>query len=125
MKINPLHLRKWFPALLMMGVIFWFSSRTSTQLPNFNWADTLIKKGGHMIGYALLALSYWHGFRMKGNKRWLSWTLAILYALTDEYHQSFIHGRHPTVWDVIVFDNLGALISLWLANRVMKQKRPD
>jgi len=78
-----------------------------------------------MIGYAFLALSYWYAFGMQGGKRWLSWFLAVLYALTDEIHQSFVPGRHPTIWDVLLFDNLGALISLWIANQTMKQKRSD
>ncbi len=123
-KLN-LQLRNWIPALLVMGIIFLFSSQSSAQLPNFDWADKFIKKGGHMIGYALLAFAYWHGFGMQSNRRGLSWLLALLYALTDEVHQSFVPGRHPTIWDVLIFDNLGALISLWLAGKRTKQKRPD
>jgi len=95
------------------------------KLPNFNWADAIVKKSGHMIGYAILAFSYWYGLGMDGNKRWLAWLLAIAYALTDEFHQSFVPGRHPSIWDVLIFDNIGALISLWLAGKYFKQKRPD
>ena len=108
-----------------MGIIFWFSSRPADELPVFSWADTIIKKSGHMIGYAILAFWYWVGLGQDKTRRWLAWLLAILYALTDEYHQSFVPDRHPSLWDVILFDNLGALISLWLANQYFKQKRPD
>jgi len=118
-------LRKWIPALVMMGVIFWFSSQPSTDLPNFDWADKIVKKGGHMLGYAILAWSYWYAFDMQSNQRWFAWLLAILYAVTDEIHQSYVPGRTPSVWDVLIFDNLGALISLWVASRTIKQKRPD
>jgi VanZ family protein len=62
---------------------------------------------------------------MDKKKRWLAWLLAILYALTDEFHQSYVPGRHPSIWDVLIFDNIGALSSLWLANKYIKQKRPD
>ena len=103
-----------------MGAIFWFSSQPSTELRDFNWADKVIKKSGHVIGYAALAISYWHGLGMKKDKRWLAWLLTILYAATDEYHQSFVPGRSPSVGDVLIFDNLGALISLWLAPRYIK-----
>jgi len=116
---------KWLPALLMMLVIFLFSAQPASELLVFSWADSIIKKGGHMIGYALLALSYWRAFDFKEEKRWLAWLLAVLYAVTDELHQSFVPGRYPSIWDVVIFDNLGALISLWLANRYGKQKRPD
>lgn len=50
--------------------------------------------------------------------------LAVLYAVTDEYHQSFVPFRHSTSFDVLVYDNLGALISLWLAGMLAKQKQP-
>jgi VanZ family protein len=55
----------------------------------------------------------------------LCWLLAVFYAVTDELHQSFVPGRHPSLWDVILFDNFGALISLWLTTKFEKQKRPD
>jgi VanZ family protein len=114
MKKKILH---WIPALIMMIVIFGFSSQTITSLPNFDWADQIVKKSGHIIGYALLASSYWFGLEQRKERLWLAWVLAILFALTDEYHQSFVFGRHSTIWDMLIFDNLGALIGLWLTNR--------
>ena len=116
---------KWIPAVVVMATIFVFSSQPSDSLPDFDWADRAVKKGGHMFGYGLLALSYWYAFAWSGNKRWLAWLLAFLYAITDEFHQSFVPGRFPSIWDVLIFDNLGALISLWLVDRYMKQKRSD
>jgi len=113
------------PALFMMLLIFLLSAQPSSQLPNFDWADRLVKKGGHAVGYAILALLYWRAFDFKDEKRWVAWLLALLYAVTDEFHQSFVPGRHPAILDVLIFDNFGALISLWLVNRYRKQKRPD
>jgi len=75
-----------------------------------------------MIGYGLLAISYWHAFAWKPHKRWLAWVLAIPYALTDEFHQKFVPGRHASIWDVLIFDNIGALVSLWLADKISIQK---
>jgi VanZ family protein len=98
-----------------MGAIFWFSAQPSQNLPNFNWADRLVKKSGHATGYALLAMTYWRGLEWRKERWWLAWLLAILYALTDEYHQSFTPGRFPSLVDVFVFDTLGALFGLWLA----------
>lgn len=123
MKENKL--LKWMPALVVMAVIFLFSSQPSKNLPDFGLIDRLVKKGGHMLGYGLLALSYWNGFGFERKKRPLAWLLAVLYATTDEFHQSFVSGRNPSVWDVLIFDNLGALLSLWLAGLFIKRKRPD
>lgn len=70
-----------------------------------------------MLGYALLAWFYWYALDMKPETRWMAWLGAILYAATDEFHQSFVTGRYPSAWDVFVFDNLGALIALSIAGR--------
>jgi VanZ family protein len=118
-------LPRWLPALVMMSVIFLFSSQPSEKLPDLGWADRVFKKGGHVLGYGLLALSYWNGFSWDRRKLPLAWLFAVLYAATDEFHQSFVAGRSPSIWDVLVFDNLGALTALWLAGLFFKQKRPD
>ena len=123
--MKNIQLYKWLPALLTMGIIFWFSSQLSTELPNFDWADKIVKKSGHVLEYAIVAYWYWHALGMEKDRRRLAWLLAVLYAVTDEFHQSFVPGRYPSVWDVLIFDNFGALIGLWLADRHLKQKRSD
>lgn len=65
-----------------------------------------------MTGYGLLSIAWWYGFKFDSKKGWLAWLLALIYALSDEYHQSFIPGRHPSVMDVIFFDGSGAVIGL-------------
>lgn len=116
---------KWIPALFMMSIIFWFSSRSGDDLPNFDWADTIVKKSGHMIGYALLAVSYWYAQGLQMKNRRIAWLLAVLFAATDEFHQTFTQGRHPSIWDILIFDNLGAWLGLLAATRFLQQKRPD
>jgi len=111
-------LGRWCPALLMMAAIFAFSSRPSDDLPSFYLFDTLAKKGGHMIGYGLLVASYLYAINRRDRKSfYLAWLLAVLYAFTDEYHQSFVASRHSSVWDVILFDNFGAILALSFISR--------
>ena len=114
---NPL--LRFLPAILMMLAIFLFSAgsafHTQEQL-----LQTIINKGGHMTGYGLLALAFWRIFEFEEDRFWWAWSLAVFYALTDEYHQSFVPGRHPSAFDVLVFDNAGALIAAWMMNRVSK-----
>ena len=114
---------KFLPALLVMLAIFLVSARPSDAIP-LSLFERVLYKGGHVIGYALLATSYWRTFGFNTKSRWIAWLLAILYAVTDEFHQSFVPGRHPTAFDVLVYDNIGALISLWLLSRLMKQNQP-
>lgn len=106
-----------------MSVIFIFSSQPSDKLPDFDRADRIVKKGGHILGYGLLAISYWSALAWDGRKRPLAWLLTVLYAATDEYHQSFVPGRSASAWDVAIFDNLGALTALWFAGMFLKRKR--
>jgi VanZ family protein len=106
-----------------MLVIFLFSARPSSDVI-FSLFNRVVYKGGHVIGYALLALSYWRAFNFEDNRRWFVWTMVLLYAVTDEYHQSFVPGRHPSAFDILVYDNIGALSALWLAGLFMKQKQP-
>lgn len=105
---------RWFPALFFMLAIFAFSSQPGDNLPSFLDWDYVIKKIGHMIGYGLLALSYFHYFKYDNKKYWLAWLLALLFSFTDEFHQSFVSGRNASAMDVLVFDNLGAVFGLWL-----------
>lgn len=114
---------RWLPALLLMLTIFVFSSRTSSELPNFHGWDYFIKKSAHAFGYGALALSYLYMFNWNKKYYWLAWLLAVLYSATDEFHQSFVPGRHAAATDVVVFDNLGAIIAL--ASHYLYRRRND
>jgi VanZ family protein len=114
-------LKKWLPAILMMAVIFGFSSIPSKEMPSFGLWDFSVKKLGHACGYGLLAVAYQNG--LGGKRPWLAWLLAIAYAATDEFHQSFVSGRHASPVDVLLFDNLGAILGLLIFNRFKKWKQ--
>ena len=105
---------RWLPALVVMATIFGFSSIPSSIMPNFGSTDLFVKKGGHMLGYGLLALAYWFGLRFEKRSWWLALLLAVVYALSDEFHQSFVPGRHPSWVDALVIDGSGASIALAL-----------
>ena len=107
----------------MMAAIFAFSSRTSDELPNFGSLDYFVKKSAHGLGYGLLALTYWRGFGYRRNLHWAAWLMALAYSATDEFHQSFVPGRHPSVTDVLVFDNLGALLTVNLVAWIRDRRR--
>jgi len=109
---------RWGAAIIVMLVIFVLSSRLQAELPQFGWADAVVKKGGHVFGYGLLALSYWHALRWRPERIALAWGLAMLYGTTDELHQAFVPGRHPSALDVLLFDNTGAVIALWAKRRL-------
>jgi VanZ family protein len=118
-------LLRWFPAVVIMVIICGLSAIPSNEMPRFGVLDALVKKGGHMLGYGVLALAYWFGLRFDSRRVWLALLLAVLYALTDEFHQSFVPGRHPSWVDALGFDGGGAAIALGLVNWwQVKKKSP-
>ena len=108
-------------SITLMLIIFLASSEPTSDSSRFDLTEKIIRKSGHVIGYFLLTLSYYYTFGGKPNKRWVSWFLALLYAITDEFHQSFVPGRDPSIWDVLIFDNFGALLGSWLGVKWTKK----
>ena len=98
-----------------------FSSIPSSELPYFDWADWIVKKGGHALGYGLLALCYWRGLNMSKGKVWLAWALAVAYAFSDEFHQTFTPGRNAALTDVLI-DSFGAALALVLLSALKSQE---
>jgi VanZ family protein len=117
-----MNIKRWLPALLMMVVIFGFSSIPGKEMPSFGWWDLIVKKGAHVLGYALLALLLWYAQGFDQNRWWLAFMLAVLYAISDEFHQSFIPGRHPSWVDALVIDGGGAAFALFVGWLVRKKK---
>jgi VanZ family protein len=113
---NPLWLRaivRWTPALALMTVIFLLSATPSDELVNFGIYDLLLKKGSHMVGYGLLALTFLRGLGyQRKNYILLVLLLVFLYAASDELHQSFVPGRNASLVDVGI-DLVGAVIALF------------
>lgn len=105
-------LLRWFPTGLMILLIFIFSSIPSKEMPEFGLWDTVVKKGGHMLGYAVLTASCWRGMARQERRAGL-WAVvfAVGYAITDEFHQSFVPGRHAAWGDVLV-DGVGSGLAL-------------
>ena len=99
---------------MVMIVIFTVSSFPSTSIPNYGTYDFLVKKSSHLIGYTLLGLAYCHAVRVRDARRaFLVWILAVLYATSDEFHQSFVPGRTAWVVDLLI-DATGAFLGVLL-----------
>lgn len=51
-------------------------------------------------------------------------TISILYAMSDEWHQTFVPGRSPAVQDVLI-DTAGILIAFFLLPKKQRQPRQN
>jgi len=110
-------LLRWVPALVLMTVIFVLSALPASRIPTFGPYDVYFKKVGHAVGYGLLSVSYYYALptRLPRFVRWwMALGLSLGFALTDEFHQSFVSGRTASVRDIAI-DGLGAFLALLLA----------
>lgn len=108
MKINRKSpLGKWLPVFLWAAVIFAFSSITQIKVSEFFIWDFIAKKIAHISEYSILFVLI---FRATGGNYLTSFILTMLYAASDEFHQSFVPGRTATFYD-LGFDLTGANIA--------------
>jgi len=109
--------------MAVMVVIYGFSSIPSQEMPSFGLWDLAVKKSAHMLGYGLLAMAYWYALRFDNRRWWLALLLTVLYAASDEFHQSFVPGRHPSWVDALVIDGSGAALMLLAVSWARKKMR--
>ena len=139
----------WLPPLIWMSVIFGFSTDTFSgentgsllyTILHYFWPSLtpeqfqplhfLVRKASHFTEYGILALLLFRAFRGNSRDRWRwswalwTWLLVALYALSDEWHQSFSANRTASLYDSLI-DTLGGTTALlvwwWFTRR--KQTR--
>jgi len=139
----------WLPVLLWMALIFTAStdlgssqktSRIIGPFLHFFWPDVspetihtvqvVVRKAGHVTGYAVLAALIWRarqlGFFASGwnsKSAWFAVALATIYAVSDEWHQSWVPTRMASGWDVLI-DVIGAALALgtiWMIGRIRRK----
>lgn len=94
--MTPSFLRRYGPVIIWCILIFWLSSQPHLPGPADQTWDFVIKKLGHITAYAIL-----FGLTFRANRSVKqSFIFCVLYALSDEYHQSFVPGRTPMLRDV-------------------------
>jgi VanZ family protein len=82
-----------------------------------------------MLEYALLTLAYLRGATGTPSTRHATWKYAIfslclatLFAMTDEYHQSFVPGRNPR-WADVGIDTIGGTVGMLLWSGIPAVRR--
>ncbi len=91
-----------------MALIFYLSSFPS--LPDYGSFDLMVKKLAHFTVYAILYFLLFRAFHSTqprqsppGSRAYVyPAIIAVLYAISDEVHQSFVPFRNATIQDVII-----------------------
>ena len=113
----------WAPPVALMALIFAFSAMPS-DVEQRAWWDVALRKGIHFGEYAVLCALWFRALRSRwARDRALAAAVGIcvLYAMTDEFHQSFVDGRIGSPRDVLI-DTAGALTAAALL-RLYSQPR--
>jgi VanZ family protein len=108
----------WAAPLAWMALIFALSAQS--QLPNLTpGLPDLQSIAGHLLSYGILAALWFRALSRARVPRPVLWALllAVLYGLSDEFHQSFVPGRTPAIFD-LVLDGLGAAAAMIIGNRI-------
>ena len=143
--VSPRKLRAWIPTLIWLCVLTLFSTDTfsaehtggvllrilhalfGTRFDEqFEQIHFLVRKSAHFCSYGFLGALAFFSWRatLPARPRWtLRWSmLALLVAVTagslDEFHQTFVPSRGPSLRDVLI-DTVGAIffqlaIALWV-----------
>ena len=99
---------RFVPMLTVMAAIFYLSHQPDIPLPQaVSFQDKIL----HLIAYGVLAATVLWAIRPGCSPAaGLGVVIfCVLYGISDEFHQSFIPGRSPSIYDVYA-DGLGAVL---------------
>ena len=119
--------RFWLPVFLWMAVIFLFSSRQKIALTDSYVVSFIFFKSLHLIEYAFLYIVTFRAVKntlsIRNSWMWLvPFVITVLFAITDEAHQTFVPTREGKLRDVII-DILGVGIA-WISLKTVLPKMP-
>jgi len=105
-------LKLWAPVVIWAGLIFFFSS--IPDLESGLKEDFILRKIAHIFEYFILTLLLFRAFKgslaMNLDRLYIyPAALALLYAISDEFHQFFVDGRYCSLNDVMI-DSIGIVI---------------
>jgi VanZ family protein len=81
-----------------------------------------VRKCAHLTEYAILSALLLRALRQHLlAARSIAFVLAVLYAVLDEFHQSFVPSRTGSPWDVVT-DIAGAILGLMIYVRMTRRR---
>jgi VanZ family protein len=105
-------------ALGWAGVIFYLSSQPGADIPSlFVGEDKLL----HAFVFGILGFFTLGAMKTTPDgyrpfQPWLAVIVVTVYGVLDEFHQHFVPGRTPDIYDVMA-DAAGAMLGVWLLYR--------
>lgn len=108
----------WFPVFLWCALIFYGSSIPSPQPTRDPLMDFVLHKLFHLFEYGALFILVHRATKSFS----FSLLYIILYAFSDEIHQSFVPTREAALRDVFI-DFIGGLLGWRLLLQIQRKKQ--
>ena len=111
---------------VLVRPLHWLFPQLSEATLNFIH-DIVIRKSAHFTEYAIFGVLTARAFRSSSREflrsHWflISLLLVTAYALSDEFHQSFVPSRTASIYDSVI-DSCGGLAALCFV-RIRRQSR--
>jgi VanZ family protein len=109
-------------------IVLWLFPNTSTETMTI--IHLIVRKIAHFTEYGILGYLAVRAFRTSPgtylSRYWfvLSFSIVVLYALIDEYHQSFVPSRTASIYDSLI-DMTGGLTVLLLLRLWYRERQPS
>jgi VanZ family protein len=114
----------WAAVVAWAAVIYYLSSLSRLPPAVAKWSLSTL---AHMLEYAVLTLLLIRALDAHQLARarvfWVAAILALGYAVSDEYHQSFVPNRHASPLDLVV-DSIGISAATLLAASMYPRRMP-
>jgi VanZ family protein len=111
--------------LVWASVIFELSAMPGSANHYYNLFYFLERKSFHIIEYFILGNLFYFYFSLKFTQKKtiiFSIILTLLYAMSDEWHQTFVFGRDGRIRDVVI-DSIGILLAMFLILKIKQWKK--
>lgn len=121
--MKPARIILLFPVLILSALIFYLSGRP--DVPVLNSAPQGFDKIAHFLAFFLYSISALMFFCSISNLKKITLCkicailLALIFAITDEYHQSLVVGRYASIYDFLA-DSAGIVVSMFFYNNIIK-----
>lgn len=108
-------------ALGWAGVLVALSTVPNLATPH-STGEVVARKLGHVVLYLALGALVYRALPLRRFRVGTTLIISSVFALSDEWHQHFTHGRQASVYDVAL-DVVGAFIGAWIAHRLSRAQR--
>ncbi|WP_411725258.1 VanZ family protein [Methyloglobulus sp.] len=111
--------------LFYCAMIYWLSDQPSLPLPMlFEYQDKLHHFTAYFLMGILASRNFRHFVEPPFNLAVVSIVFCSLYAISDEWHQSFVVGREADALDWVA-DTVGAIVAMFLLTRYYPYQKPS